>query len=173
MKCAYCEKVIDKGPYELFGSEFLHPGCYDRLGRDLDEAFPLNEGTEMSAELEPEADAEVSVKAVVIESDGNTYVKTIEGYNALRETIGCDMIEGISLGDDVFAYVDEEGKCKHPPAPLNSTATEFTVDLLTKIGRGLVPGDFIGGTMVIFGGGDKHGNDTDVPDRIVERLVKN
>ena len=70
-------------------------------------------------------------------------------------------IEMIGFGDDASAYCDEDGKSKD--LPLNRLAQQLAIS--RKIG--LMPGDYLAGTIVIVGVPDDNGDDTDVPDTVL------
>ena len=83
-----------------------------------------------------------------------------EQYKQIIEQLGGGYMEGLTLSATAFAYIDEDGKSKGlPPNPI---ATE----LCTQLGTGLSRADFISGTMLIFGGADKDGENTECPPHI-------
>ena len=96
------------------------------------------------------------MKALKITADGNVDQIEVNGYEDLKEHIG-GWLEGLHLTDDMFAYIDEEGKMKGLPYNVLATA-------LCQVKQvGLAPTDFISGTMLIVGSPDEEGNDTNVP----------
>ena len=107
---------------------------------------------------------EKTMKAIKITADGNVDQIEVNGYEDLKEHIG-GWLEGLHLTDDTFAYIDEEGKMKG--LPYNVLATELCTDLQV----GLAPTDFISGTMLIVGSPDSEGNETDVPDHILPKVI--
>lgn len=105
-------------------------------------------------------------KAIVIEADGTMAVTTVNDLADLQQAVG-GYIEGIYLGDTgQFAYVNEDGIALD--LPRNSVAT----DLCYAHRVGLLPGDYIKGTMVIVGPADADGNDTDVSDDLIAELQR-
>ena len=58
----------------------------------------------------------------------------------LYPVIGCSCIETVAVGHGLVLLVDESGKIKDPPQPLNPFASRFY--------RGSMFGDFIHGTVV-------------------------
>ena len=104
------------------------------------------------------------MKALKITADGNVDQIEVNGYEDLKGHIG-GWLEGLHLDDKTFAYIDEEGKMKG--LPYNVLATELCADLQV----GLAPTDFISGTMLIVGSPDSEGNETDVPDHILPKVI--
>jgi len=103
-------------------------------------------------------------KAIIIEANGNVRRVEIEGYEDLNKAVG-GYIEGIRLGDTgQFAYLNEDGIALG--LPYNEVATQ----LCYRRNVGLIPGDYIKGTMVIVGPADHEGNETDVSDELAAEL---
>lgn len=103
-------------------------------------------------------------KAILIEVGGNVRRITINSYDDLNRNVG-GYIEGIYLGETGhFAYLNEDGIALG--LPMNRKATE----LCYQWNVGLIPGDFIKGNMIIVGGADDDGNDTDVSDQFAASL---
>lgn len=67
------------------------------------------------------------------------------------------------IGDDVTAYINEEGKFSGDTRP-NMRATDFMVP-----GVGLMMGDYIAGPFVLCGFDAERGENTDIPARAVRR----
>lgn len=101
------------------------------------------------------------MKALKIALDTIEVVE-VNGYEEIKSQLDGGWVEGLHLADDAFAYIDEEGKMKG--LPYNSVATE----LCTRLKTGLQQGDFISGTMIVFGQPDENGDETDCPDYIIE-----
>lgn len=117
------------------------------------------------------------MKAFVIPVEGPCYETDIpEGDGslaALQELVGGwieavnipEFIEGSETGT---AYINEEGKLTD--LPFNGRATDFMVP-----GVGIFFGDYIAGTMVLFGIDYETGENAPVPDGMVRRakLIEN
>jgi len=103
-------------------------------------------------------------KAILIEANGNVRSITINDYEDLRAAVG-GYIEGINLGDTgQFAWLNEDGIALG--LPMNRKATE----LCYRNNVGLIPGDYIKGSMVIVGPADDDGNETDVSAELAASL---
>jgi len=87
---------------------------------------------------------------------------------AFNELVGGD-IEGLTLGYDVTAYINEDGKALG--LPVNEVADSLIRELLSFVHRSLMPGDVIVGPVVFLGSPDDEGEDSDVPDELV-RFVR-
>ena len=104
------------------------------------------------------------MKAVLIEANGNVRRATLPDYQALNAAVG-GYIELINFGDTGhFAYLNEDGIALN--LPYNDKATK----LCYKHNVGLIPGDFIKGTMVVVGPPDDEGNDGDITDELAAYL---
>jgi len=102
------------------------------------------------------------IRGVLIPPDAPAYVvnvtPTLEMFQYL---VGGD-IESIPLlgGEHAFGYINAEGKMLMlPPNPM---ATHHA---------SLFLGDYIAGPMLVLGGVDKNGNETEVSDDLIARLV--
>lgn len=103
-------------------------------------------------------------KAILIPALGDIRIVEVSNGDEIREKIG-GWMEGLRVSNDLFAYIDEEGKLKNKP--LNTRATDFCVEMKT----GLRPDDFIVGDMLLFGKPDQEGDETDVPQKYIEQLI--
>ena len=112
-------------------------------------------------------DGSAGVKAIVIDTDGAVKQVVLRGYTDLR-----DHIHGFLAGfgpwgvGDWYGYCDEEGKLKG--LAINRVAT----DLANRLGRWSAGVDMLAGPVVFVGAADGDGNDTDVPDYIVDLVVR-
>jgi len=103
-------------------------------------------------------------KAILIEVSGNVRRVEINSYDDLNRIVG-GYIEGIYLGETGhFAYLNEDGIALG--LPMNRLATE----LCYRWNVGLIPGDYIKGSMVIVGPADDDGNETDVSEAFAASL---
>jgi hypothetical protein len=96
------------------------------------------------------------MKAVVIPPDRPAYAADLVGYDQTRAAVGGDL-EAIPWGDRASAYLDEDGKARD--LPINHGA----MLLGRRHGLRLWPGDVLVGPVVLLGGVDADGNDTDLP----------
>lgn len=104
------------------------------------------------------------MKAVLIEANGNVRRADLPDYQSLNQAVG-GYIELINFGDTGhFAYLNEDGIALG--LPYNEKATK----LCYKHNVGLIPGDFIKGTMVVVGPVDDEGNETDVSEELAAYL---
>lgn len=78
-------------------------------------------------------------------------------------------IEALSLGDHTSAYINEEGKFEG--LDRNDAADRFVRHALSKIGRTMIPGDYVVGPLVITGQPDDDGYDTGATDEADELLA--
>ena len=94
--------------------------------------------------------------ALIIPADINKPVRTeaVNGLEAIKSVVG-GWIEGVRLNTNTYCYVNEEGKLTG--LTRNGRATVFSIALNPAMAS-----DFIAGDMVVFGGGDSEGEDTDV-----------
>jgi hypothetical protein len=105
------------------------------------------------------------MKAIAIEANGDVKRVDLPDYDALNKAVG-GYIEAINFGDTGHnCYVNENGIALG--LPYNPLATA----LCFKHNVGLMPGDYIKGTMVVVGPVDDDGNDTDVQDELAEQLL--
>lgn len=103
-------------------------------------------------------------KAVIIEPNGNIYIRNVEDAE-INPLVG-GWIEFIPFGKDAVAYCNEEGKIKN--LPRNPLATRLA--LQRKVG--LHQFDYLVGTIVIFGPGDGEGGESDVTNELIAQLPK-
>lgn len=108
-----------------------------------------------------------SIRALRLDADGNLTPTSLEEdargthLEALYQNIGCDLVECVSLRDDLDMWVDEEGKLKGAPLNLGATKAMLAAGRLDfSAGTGGFPG--IAGTAVFTGGPDADGNTTDI-----------
>jgi hypothetical protein len=106
------------------------------------------------------------MKSLVIPVKARPEVKELPGYNELSETVG-GYIEALHFTDTANAYVNEEGKLLD--LPFNPFATHLC-QTVYKIG--MQPLDVINGTLIVVGPVDEEGDDTDVPQAIVDEILK-
>jgi hypothetical protein len=91
---------------------------------------------------------------------------TLEAFQGL---VG-GLIEALSLGDHTSAYINEEGKFEG--LARNEAADKFVRHALAKIGRTMIPGDYVAGPLVITGQPDGDGYDTGVGDEAYQLLAE-
>lgn len=97
-------------------------------------------------------------------TNGNVRRADLPDYQSLNQAVG-GYIELINFGDTGhFAYLNEDGIALG--LPYNEKATK----LCYKHNVGLIPGDFIKGTMVVVGPVDDEGNETDVSEELAAYL---
>ena len=104
-------------------------------------------------------------KALLINEDGTTQKIDYTDYKELQKFVG-GWIEGIHIGKNGFAYIDEEGKLKKKP--INPLATKIWHESLRK--NNLTTNDFIVGKMILTGPADDDGNDTDITNETLEMV---
>lgn len=108
------------------------------------------------------------MKALVVKTD-----RTIEvidqqwNYEQINKAVG-GYIEAIYFAHypDHFAYINEEGKILQLPE--NEIVTEYWYDSGTRV----LLGDYIAGDVVIFGEIDEDGNNTEVPQNVIDTFMK-
>lgn len=88
-----------------------------------------------------------------------------ESLEAFQGQVGGN-IEGLNLSPTVSVYINEDGKQLR--LERNVWGEAFILRALRSTGRGLLPGDFIVGPVVIFGGYDGEGENRDVPQHVIE-----
>jgi len=107
------------------------------------------------------------MKAIMIPHTGEIITKDIDGYKDIMMIFdGC--LECLPVGKDFVCYVDEEGIYKG--LLLNQRATVIVQQMLRKLGRTLIPGDFIKGTAVFIGQKmeDEGMVECDLPDHVIQ-----
>lgn len=94
--------------------------------------------------------------------------KTVErGLQSMQSLVGGN-IEALSLTDEVSAYINEDGKAEQ--LPRNEAGDRLVKHALSTVGRGLIPGDWIAGPLVLMGQPDDEGWDTSVPESVLDLL---
>jgi len=114
------------------------------------------------------------IRVLVIEAgeagDSSARVATVEqSLEVFQGLVGGD-IEGLTLTDEVSAYINETGKARG--LAVNTYADALVRYLLHRSGRRLLPGDVIVGPVVFLGPPDSDGYDTDVPDDLIAFVRK-
>lgn len=104
------------------------------------------------------------MRAILIPVEGRPKMVDLDATNMLaelqREVSG--YIESVPLlHDQISGYINEEGKIHDLPPNVLATA-------IARLGRG----DYIAGTMVVVGACDAQGEDTEVPDDLVETIYQ-
>jgi hypothetical protein len=104
-------------------------------------------------------------KAIVIQTNGTCQLVEHQGLAWLQQTVG-GWVEMVTLPDPVNAgmYVHEEGNIIG--LPYNSKAT-----FLAHESRRIPLDQGIVGPVVLVGPPDSHGEDTDVPDHLIQTLI--
>lgn len=105
------------------------------------------------------------MKALVIHVDGSVTREDPKTLEDLQALVSGD-IEAIRFTSEMTAYVNENGISLN--LPRNQRATAMCVDYCV----GVHPDDFIKGAMVLVGATDAEGNDTDVPQYFVDKLLE-
>lgn len=108
------------------------------------------------------------MKALVVKSNGEVNVIDQEWtYEQINKAVG-GWIEAINFGEqsDHFAYINEEGKLLD--LPTNELVTSYWYNSGTRI----LIGDFISGDAVIFGEVDDEGENTEVPQHVIDAFIK-
>lgn len=109
------------------------------------------------------------IKVLVVEpGTAAPKLRTVDQELATFNGLVGGPIEGLSLGEGVSAYFNEEGKGLG--LPVNGMADYLIRALLRHDGRRLLPGDVIVGPVVFMGQPDAEGYDTDVPDELLETV---
>lgn len=112
-----------------------------------------------------ELDDLITTKVLVVETDGTATVKRIpRRLEAWQAEVGGD-IESLSLTQDVTSYINENGKADG--LMYNPVGDLIVRTLLQEGERQLMPGDHIVGPVIFCGQPDRHGWDTDVPERLL------
>lgn len=108
-------------------------------------------------------------KVVISHPGGRLYLKDVDGWEGIKAEIGGNpFIEVVPLGEKLAAYIDENGKAKN--LPINTCATNKAKMLLAALGRTLLPGDVLVGTVVFVG--VKEGDDGLEEDDVSPDLLK-
>ena len=68
-------------------------------------------------------------------------------------------LERLRIADDLFAWIDEEGKLK------NRLTNHRATDLCFQLKAGLAFDDFIVGNVILTGPADEEGENTDIPEK--------
>lgn len=109
----------------------------------------------------------MNFRAIVIEPSNAPRIVEISSSDQLRKIVGGNL-EFIVFGEIAGCYLNEDGKALN--LPVNSIATT----LCNTIGHQLCPGDYISGTLIIFGVFDEEGNydgdEHDIPVEIVKQI---
>lgn len=106
--------------------------------------------------------------AVINPGRGVVEVKNVEPTLEQFKPLVGGWLEMLYLGDDVRAYINEEGKGLGLSA--NGFGDAYVRLCLDRTGRTLLPGDYIAGPVVLLGPPDEEGEETDVPDRVLDEL---
>lgn len=99
--------------------------------------------------------------ALVIDPRGNVTVRPVDGLEQIQKIVG-GWIEGVYLGPDMTAFVNEEGKLLN--LPFNERATKLfqKTHPMTE--------DYLCGNLVIFGPIDEDGEVTDITAQILAEI---
>lgn len=105
-------------------------------------------------------------KCFVIEANGSSRIEEIDGYIGFRKIIG-GYLEVIQLPvAQLCAFIDEEGKIHgkqfNPVASMMALAGGFPFN---NFDMGIV------GTMIVVGRPDENGEETSIPDPMLEKLT--
>ena len=105
------------------------------------------------------------IKALMINSDGSNYVSSKQwDLKEIQEVVG-GFIEAVSFGDNpYFAYINEEGKLIDLEE--NKIATEIWYDS----GQRIILGDYLAGNVIFFGLSDLEGDNTEVPESLINKV---
>jgi hypothetical protein len=105
---------------------------------------------------------------VLVISPGSAVARleTIEPELEVFNRLVDGWIEGLSLTADATTYLNTDGKATG--LPVNGYADSLVRLLLAEEGRSLLPWDSIVGPVVFLGQPDRAGEDTDVPERLLE-----
>lgn len=109
------------------------------------------------------------MKALLITPNGDIELLD-EDFNLqkIQEYVG-GWIEVVNFGPDnphFFAYIDEEGKLK------GKQVNEIVTDFWYNSGQRILIGDVIVGNVLFFGQVDDEGNDTDVPQDVIDFFME-
>jgi len=119
---------------------------------------------------ESEAEVEAEITGLVVRADGAVEEVTF-GQPRLKELQAAvsGYIEGLTLTDDVMAYINEEGKLHGLPGNTHAMVVLASMDVR------LHPGDYIAGDMVLVGRlnsrGQADGEDHDLPAALRAQLL--
>ena len=94
--------------------------------------------------------------------------QTVEPKLADFQRLVGGLIEALSLTDEVSAYINEEGKLVG--LPRNEAGDRVVKHALSTVGRRMIPGDYVAGPLVLTGQPDDEGEDTGVPESVVDLL---
>lgn len=107
-------------------------------------------------------------KAVKITPEGKVSVVDYDHYSQVVEMVGGDL-EVVPFGEKADAYVNEDGIALG--LPYNSLATRLIKNFLRRLGRDLLPGEFIKGTMLVVGLPDEEGEETSCPEEVTKEIL--
>ena len=120
------------------------------------------------------------MKIIVIEPTKPPEVREIPddqeaAYKAMSEIIG-GYLECLPFTPTTDAFIDEEAKIRDDKPPvMNGIATRLIRIFLDRLGRTLMPGDYITNTMVIVGNrnpkGEVDGDTYGVPQDVIDEVM--
>ena len=92
------------------------------------------------------------------------------GWDDLLKHVGCEVLEPITLRQDLVAYVDEEARLG-PSQTVNYAASRYVRSVLAESDR-ILAGDTIVNNMILVGTRktDEGEVETDVPDNVIQAL---
>lgn len=107
------------------------------------------------------------IKVLVVEPGSSTgTIRTVDQSLESFQSLVGGFIEGLTLTEEVSAYINEEGKLAG--LPVNATGDILIRELLSASGRRLLPGDVIVGPVVFVGApDDEEGWDASVPEEFL------
>lgn len=108
------------------------------------------------------------IKVLIIKPDESITIQEISPTLENLQSIVGGYIELIPFGPMANAYINEDGIALN--LPRNQLATMLAEHFLNKMGRILLRGDYIKGTMIVVGLSDDEGNNTDVPSDVVDEV---
>ena len=103
------------------------------------------------------------MKAIKVSAAGHAEVVEVTGLKDMQAAVG-GYIEYVGLGDQANLICNEDGKMLG--LNINPIAA-----VLTKKYQALRPRDFIVGDILVVGPVDEDGNDTDVPQELVDHIL--
>ena len=113
-----------------------------------------------------------TVRVVVVHDDGSVETKEIDQrLHTMRTLVGDGeevWVQAITTGNATF-WCDEE--IKYKSHSLNAKATAAVLSGLHDIGLDLMPGDYLGGTVVISGKAPPLGNMSSIPKGLEGELL--
>ena len=106
-----------------------------------------------------------ALKTALIKQTGEVSIRTFTSFKQMQQAVG-GFIQAFAFGEKATAFVNEDGIAMKllPNAMATVLCKHFDV--------GVAIDDHIKGNMIVIGNADAEGNETNIPDPILEEILR-